>query len=165
MDTAWAHGSSILFGQMYEDAAIEQRVFPEGARVFCIASAGCTAITLSTSHAVTAVDINAAQLDYAKRRAQGALSRPGFIERALRCGALAAGWRSVTLHEFVNLKDTSEQLAFWQRRLNTLRFRIVFAAAISPAAFAFSRFASPSDPLPRDFAAVLRGRMERGFAT
>ena len=37
----------LLFGCMYEDAAIELRVFQSGGRIFCIASAGCTAMKLA----------------------------------------------------------------------------------------------------------------------
>ncbi|MBV8828569.1 MAG: DUF3419 family protein, partial [Acidobacteriaceae bacterium] len=59
----------ILFGQMYEDSAIEMRAFRPGSRVFCIASAGDTAIALARDHNVTAVDINPAQLEYARKRA------------------------------------------------------------------------------------------------
>ena len=40
----------ILFGRMYEDAAIEQAAFPPGGHVFCIASAGCTAMALAPRH-------------------------------------------------------------------------------------------------------------------
>ena len=48
--TAWKAGrfdarvgpKQILFGRMYEDAAIERAAFRPGGRVFCIASAGCT---------------------------------------------------------------------------------------------------------------------------
>ena len=56
----------VLFGQMYEDVDIERSAFPAGARVFCIASAGDTAMALSTAHNVTAIDINPVQLDYAR---------------------------------------------------------------------------------------------------
>ena len=48
---------------MYEDPGVELRAFPDGAPVFCIASAGDTALALASRHPVTAVDINPVQLD------------------------------------------------------------------------------------------------------
>ena len=53
--TVWTHGrfdarggpGKVLFGRMYEDASIEAGAFPPGGRVFCIASAGCTAMRLA----------------------------------------------------------------------------------------------------------------------
>ncbi|HXJ82209.1 MAG TPA: DUF3419 family protein, partial [Candidatus Methylomirabilis sp.] len=76
VDIAWRKGrlddregpTEILFGRMYEDSAIELGAFRPGARVFCIASAGCTAIALSQRHEVIAVDINPAQIAYTRRR-------------------------------------------------------------------------------------------------
>ncbi len=50
--TAWQSGRfraaragsrKLLFGCMYEDAEIELRAFQPGGRIFCVASAGCTA--------------------------------------------------------------------------------------------------------------------------
>ena len=57
--TAWKNGRfraargprKLLFGCMYEDAEIELRAFQPGGRIFCIASAGCTAMnTRRPSH-------------------------------------------------------------------------------------------------------------------
>ena len=54
--TAWQNGGfraaragsrKLLFGCMYEDAEIELRAFQPGGRIFCIASAGCTAMKLA----------------------------------------------------------------------------------------------------------------------
>jgi S-adenosylmethionine:diacylglycerol 3-amino-3-carboxypropyl transferase len=68
--TAWRRGPFRLrprgpiFGQTYEDSAIELRVFKPQSRVFAIAGAGCTARALAAAgHFVTAVDINARQLE------------------------------------------------------------------------------------------------------
>ena len=55
----------LLFGRMYEDRAIELEAFAAGGRVFCIASAGCTAFELAArGDDVTAVDVNPAQVSY-----------------------------------------------------------------------------------------------------
>jgi S-adenosylmethionine:diacylglycerol 3-amino-3-carboxypropyl transferase len=80
LGTAWEAGRldagrgppRVLFGRMYEDPAIERAAFAPGGRVFCIASAGCTAMHLSPRHDVVAVDINPVQLAYAKSRIEGA---------------------------------------------------------------------------------------------
>src|SRR5690242_10087912 len=76
--TPWRSGAfrgtrpRLMFGRMYEDSAIELTVFPPRSRTFCIASAGCTALALAAAgHDVTALDINARQIDYAKARAAG----------------------------------------------------------------------------------------------
>jgi len=63
---------------MYEDSGIELRAFKPQSRVFCIASAGCTARALAAAgHEVTAVDINPMQLAYAKSRAAGEPAQVG----------------------------------------------------------------------------------------
>ena len=81
--TAWQNGGfraaragrrKLLFGCMYEDAAIELRVFQPRGRVFCIASAGCTAMKLAAHHTVVAVDINPVQVAYVQERLGGAVS-------------------------------------------------------------------------------------------
>src|SRR5262249_62068384 len=69
----WRTFDGVLFGRMYEDAAIELRAFAGRERVFAIASAGCTARALAAAgHRVTAVDVNPRQLGYARARADGA---------------------------------------------------------------------------------------------
>ena len=82
--TAWQNGCfraaragrrKLLFGCMYEDAAIELRAFQPGGRIFCIASAGCTAMKLAARHTVVAVDINPVQVAYVQERL--ARPRPG----------------------------------------------------------------------------------------
>ena len=89
--TAWERGrfdarrgpSKVLFGCMYEDASIECGAFRPGGRVFCIASAGCTAMKLAPRHEVVAVDINPAQLAYAQRRFAGEHCVRGVAERVM----------------------------------------------------------------------------------
>ena len=71
---------------MYEDPAIEAAAFARGGRVFCIASAGCTAMALAPHHEVVAVDINRVQLDYAARRFGGERGAQGVAERLMSFG-------------------------------------------------------------------------------
>ncbi len=102
-DTPWAGGRfdqrrgprRVLFGQMYEDPEVELRAFPEGAPVFCIASAGDTALALAARHPVTAVDINPVQLDYARQRLAGEAGAGRQRRAAARAGACAAAARWV----------------------------------------------------------------------
>ncbi|MGO9829385.1 MAG: hypothetical protein ACLPJH_04545, partial [Myxococcaceae bacterium] len=59
-DTPWGRGrfdnrvapQRILFGHMYEDAAVEARAFAGRGRIFCIASAGDTALALAEQQPV-----------------------------------------------------------------------------------------------------------------
>lgn len=157
----------VLFGRMYEDPSIEASVFPSGGRIFAIASAGCTALALAGSHRVTAVDINPVQLDYARRRCEGAPFEAGTAERmmGLLRGLLPlVGWSRRTVEAFLDLDDPEEQLAFWRERLDTRRFRAGFDLGLSVTGLrAF--YASPFlQVLPPHFGRVMRGRMERCFA-
>jgi len=172
--TAWSRGrldardrpSQVLFGRMYEDAKIELEAFGPG-RVFCIASAGCTAIALSRTHEVVAVDINAVQLAYARSRCRGEPSHPGRAEtfmNAARFFAPAVGWTRSRLSEFVGLQDVEEQLAFWESALDTWRFRRALDVLFLPVALR-RVYASPLlESLPARFGAALRSRMERCFS-
>jgi S-adenosylmethionine:diacylglycerol 3-amino-3-carboxypropyl transferase len=157
----------LLFGQMYEDSAIELEVFEPGKRVFCIASAGCTAFALAArGDDVTAVDVNPAQVEYVRERAGGAPRRRGKadrgIERLRRFGP-ALGWNRSALERFCDLANVEAQLDFWQRRLDTRRLRIALGAAFSPL---WLRRVYPAPfvaALPPRFDRALRLRMERGF--
>ena len=166
-DSLWGGRSRVLFGQMYEDAAIEQAVFRPDSRVFAIASAGCTAIALSQHHRVTAVDINPAQLEYARHRGGGGSRCLGAAEQAMETGRQAmrlAGWSKPKLDEFSGLADCQTQLAFWRKHLNTRRFRWIFDAAIASAVFLVGKRSPDIASVPgRGFGPVLRARIERGL--
>jgi S-adenosylmethionine:diacylglycerol 3-amino-3-carboxypropyl transferase len=175
VDTAWAAGrldaregpSRLLFGHMHEDSAIETAAFRPGGRVFCIASAGCTAMELSRRHEVVAVDINSVQVDYAASRFTGGRSRRGAAERVMgfwRVFAPAAGWTRSRVTEFLDLDDPLEQLAYWRRHLDTARFRAAMDLILSRPLLEEVYGKPFLRRLPSDFGRVMRGRFERGFA-
>lgn len=154
----------ILFGRVYEDVSIEMATFHPGGRVFCIASAGCTAIALSSRYEVTAVDINPVQLAYAGSRALGAPMRLGSAERVMAIGRTflpLAGWRRRTLEEFLTFESPQKQTDLWTARLNTRRFRYATDAMFS-LAWLRTVYASPLlAVLPPRFGQVMRSRLNR----
>jgi len=119
--TPWLTGSfsgthpELLFGNTYEDAAIELKAFAGKERAFCIAAAGDTAMELaSAGHQVTAVDINPVQLAYARNRAAGGGGREGKAEQVLRALLRFFGWNREKAFVFAGLTDVREQVAFWR---------------------------------------------------
>jgi hypothetical protein len=159
--------SRVLFGRMYEDASIEREAFPPGGRVFCIASAGCTAMALAPHHEVVAADINPAQLASAERRFGGERCVRGTAERVMALGravAPAAGWHSSTVREFLDLGDPTEQVSYWVRYLDTRRFRVAIDTLFSLTSLRAVYAPAFLDFLPPRMGAVMRGRMERCFA-
>lgn len=173
--TAWARGrldgrdgpSELLFGRMHEDASIERRAFPPGGRIFCIASAGCTALELSRSNDVVAVDVNPRQIEYARRRIAGDPGAPGVAERRMAIGRRLmplVGWRRSCLRDFLDLDDPGEQVASWRRHFDTRRFRAALDLALSNVVLRRIYAGAFLSALPARFGAVLRARMERAFA-
>jgi hypothetical protein len=114
----------VLFGRMYEDAAIELSAFEPGSRVFCIASAGCTAMKLAPQHEVVAADINPVQLAYAQRRFDGEQGVRGRAERIMdfmRFFGPLAGWRPSRVRA-PQLQRCGRKLAGKPRRGRPLNF-------------------------------------------
>jgi S-adenosylmethionine:diacylglycerol 3-amino-3-carboxypropyl transferase len=157
----------VLFGRMYEDTAIERSIFEPGGRVFCIASAGCTALDLCDLHEVVACDINPVQLAYAERRLRGATPQVGTAERVMGFGRWMmplAGWSSAALQEFLALDDPAKQVEYWRAHLDTWRFRTGFDTMMSLTSLRAVYAGRFLAFLPPRFGAVMRARMERCFA-
>jgi S-adenosylmethionine:diacylglycerol 3-amino-3-carboxypropyl transferase len=171
---AWGRGrfdardgaGKILFGRMYEDTSIELDTFPSGGRVFCIASAGCTAMALASRHEVVAVDINPVQLAYAERRIAGENGERGAAERFMAVGRAFAplvGWRQSRVREFLDLENPREQTRYWRRHLDTRRFRAAVDGLLSVSTLRTVYAAPFLDFLPARLGEVFRGRMARCF--
>jgi hypothetical protein len=173
--TSWERGRldarrgspKLLFGRMHEDAAIELGAFRPGGRVFCIASAGCTAIALAAEHEVVAVDLNPVQLAYVERRVVGGSIEEGTAEHLLavarRFWPLLGGHRR-RIRAFLELCDPAEQVAFWRRHFDTRRLRAALYFLFSLPTLRLIYSAALLDSLPTNFGNVIRGRLERGFA-
>ena len=174
--TAWQNGRfraaragsrKLLFGCMYEDAEIELRAFQPDGRIFCIASAGCTAMKLAVRHTVVAVDINPVQLAYVQERLGGAAIQRGSAERILafaRTLGPLAGWHRRRVRTFLDLDDPEQQILYWRRHLDTRRFRAAFSFLFSRVVLRSVYSAPFLNGLPPNFGTVLRGRMERCFS-
>lgn len=174
--TAWRNGRfstrtrprKLLFGCMYEDAEIELCSFQPDGRIFCIASAGCTALRLAALHAVVAVDINPVQVAYVQERlARPARIQRGSAERILgfaRTLAPIAGWNRRRVRTFLEFDDPKEQIVYWRRHLDTRRFRAAFSFLFSRLVLRSVYSAEFLTGLPPNFGSVLRTRMERCFA-
>lgn len=174
--TPWALGNpdarsrpaELQFGRMHEDARVEAGVFPKGARVFAIASAGCTALALARrGDLVTAVDINPAQCDYVRARCRGAHVETGAVDRLLAAARGALRWiglPQLELRAFLNMDDPARQARHWRENLDSFAWRTALACTLNPLTL---RAAYSSDfvrTLPPRFAVVFRERLERGFA-
>ncbi|MFE0457883.1 DUF3419 family protein [Kitasatospora sp. NPDC058965] len=173
-----AGGPRVLFGRMYEDPGIELAAFPPpGARVLCVASAGDTAAALAAAgYRVTAVDLNPAQLAYARARltepAAGGDGRPahpvdGSAERLLglgrrTAGALLPAWRPAAVERFLRLADPVEQARQWHRSLDGPGLRRLLRLTLRPAgSLALALRPQFRGVLPPGFDTVLRRRIAR----
>lgn len=158
----------LLFGRMNEDWRIEEAVFPQGGRIFCIASAGCMALALAArGFRVTAVDINPAQIEYGQARAAGGPARQGVIDQRLARARGVLPWLGLStreLRQFLELADTAEQMAFWRERLDTRRLRAFLRCGLSPALLRLSTSRALVVSLPPRFDSVVLQRLERTWA-
>lgn len=167
-DTPW-RDAGLMFGRMFEDWSVEARLFPPGGRVFCIASAGCTAIALAArGHDVTAVDLNPAQVAFVRARLQGAASAEGSVDRLMsraRQAMRLIGWTKTMVRDFLSLEDLDAQGRFWRSHLDTWRWRAALAGLLNPMTLKVF-FPTPlARAVPAGFARILRHRFERGFST
>jgi SAM-dependent methyltransferase len=158
----------LLFGRMHEDWRIEAAAFLPAGRIFCIASSGDTALALAArGFRVTAVDINPAQIDYARARAAGAPPRLGVVERRLALVRRTfpwLGWPERDLRRFLELSAPAEQTAFWRQRLDTLRLRAVLRCLLHPAVLRLTHGRRFVDWAPAGFHRAIRRRLERTWA-
>ncbi len=175
LGTAWESGNlqgnaganRLIFGQMHEDAAVERGAFAGLGRVFCIASAGDTALALAGEHEVVACDLNPVQLQYAQARMNGAMPRRGDAERAMEMArqlAPVVGWRRALVDEFLQMTDVEEQATFWRVHLDNAMFRGCFGLLLSRAAMRLIYANQFLECLPSHFGEVMRARLARGFA-
>src|SRR5260370_27746429 len=152
---------------MYEDHSVEVEIF--GAelkqRIFCIASAGCTAIAVGVAgERVRAVEINRTEISYVRYRLEGGDIQEGAADRLLARGRKLLwllGWRNSLLRQFLAMEDLQEQSAFWQSRLDTARWRVTVDRLLHPWLLQTVYRAPFVRVLPPNFGSRIRARMER----
>jgi hypothetical protein len=122
---------------------------------------------LAEDHEVVACDINPVQLGYAESRVHGGAAEVGDAERAMgfiRAFMPLVGWRAGMVRAFLALNNPTEQVAFWRAHLDTRRFRAGLDLLMSPVMLRAMYAPKFLSALPAKFGAVLRKRLERGFA-
>ena len=174
--TPWSRGRldgrsgppQLLFSRMHEDWRVEAQVFRPGGRIFCIASSGDTAMALARrGFHVTAVDVNPAQIEYARARAAGVLPGPGVVDRQQAMARRLLPWlglRRKDLREFLLLGDPAEQMAFWHRRLDNLRLRVLLRLGLNRALLRLTHDPAFVSFVPPRFDLAILGRLERTWA-
>jgi SAM-dependent methyltransferase len=174
--TPWSRGRldgrpgppQLLFSRMHEDWRVEAKVFRPGGRIFCIASSGDTAMALARrGFQVTAVDVNPAQIEYARARAAGAQPGPGVVDRQQAMARRLLPWLGLgkrDLREFLLLGDPAEQTAFWHRRLDNFRLRWLLRIGLHKALLRLGHDRSFVSFVPPRFDLVILGRLERTWA-
>ncbi len=162
----------LLFGRMHEDWRVEAaafRSFQPGGRIFCIASSGCTALALADrGFRVTAVDVNPAQIEYAKSRAAGGPSLLGLVDGRLARARRLLPWLGMKerdLNHFLLLADPAEQTAFWRKRLETRRLRAFLRCALHPALLRLTHGGRFVGWEPVRFDRAILRRLERTWAS
>ncbi|MGO1974144.1 MAG: hypothetical protein ACTH2Q_14410 [Propionibacteriaceae bacterium] len=163
-------GQRILFGVSYEDERIELDAFADASRVCLVATSGevvaaCAAAGLD----VVAVDLNQAQLDYARERVAGGSTRRGsaqLVMDTLRQGltAVAPAWRPRHLVPHLLHDDGPAARKHWDETLDSRAFRAVLKASLQPG-LRLGVIARPElfGFLPPRFHRVIRQRMADGL--
>jgi S-adenosylmethionine:diacylglycerol 3-amino-3-carboxypropyl transferase len=82
----------------------------------------------------------------------------------MRFFAPLAGWWPSRVRAFVELEDPAEQMEYWNRELNTWRFRAALDGLFSITALRSVYAPRFLDFLPRRLGKVMRSRMERSFS-
>lgn len=153
---------------MYEDWAVEAAVFPQQGRVFAIASAGSTAMALAVRGLdVTAVDINPAQIAYVRSRLAGGPPQMGTGDRLFSIGRRflpLVGWSRPSVRTFLELADPAQQLDYWHKYLDTVRFRAALSVLLRRASLSLVYNRQLLQVVPPRFDLIMRRRLERCFA-
>lgn len=159
---------ALLFGTMYEDWTIESSLFSPGSRVFCIGSAGCTALALaSRGHRVDVADANPAQIEYLQSRLSGSPARNGaadILRRRARATILRLGPPADEIRAFLMLDDPAEQARVWKARLEDGPGNCLLDLLLSRPLLRLAHNRGYFDALPAGFAEILRGRFQRTIA-
>lgn len=159
----------LLFGVTYEDVDVDARALEGGGRVFAIAGSGDTVARLSRpGRSVIAVDVNRAQVRYVRRRVEGCGREPGVADRLLdgvRTLAPLVGWTAGRIGRFLTMSDPARQVGFFDRALDTARFRAAMRVGFAPVTLLGAYRREFVGFLPPQFGRVLRGRLRRGVAT
>lgn len=161
------HKPRLLFGRMHEDSSIECSLFPPGAKVFCFASAGCTAMALAAQgRPVDAVDVNPEQVAYVKRRLAGEAVQDGVVEHMLRRARNAIGRLGPdrdAIRSFLLLENPCEQVHIWQQDFDHALTPRLFDLALSR--FVLGVFYRPGflPSVPALFGETMRKRIIRGL--
>lgn len=157
-------GNRLIFGRMFEDCSIECSQFSPGGKIFCIASAGCTALALcSQGRRVDLVDINPAQIEYVRMRTGGGAMRDGTVDRIL--GALRSVFIPLVgtdrVREFLMLRDPEQQWDYYRSHFTNMWLRRCLDLAVNKAMLSLLYRRHFARVVPRSFARVLRSRFER----
>jgi S-adenosylmethionine:diacylglycerol 3-amino-3-carboxypropyl transferase len=73
------------------------------------------------------------------------------------------GWRRTSVKEFLSLNNTAEQTEYWDRRLDTRRWRTALNVLLAPRLLGLFYAGPLLAVLPADFGAVVRDRLRRGW--
>ncbi|HRX87570.1 MAG TPA: DUF3419 family protein [Phycisphaerae bacterium] len=164
-----SEAARLIFGHMFEDPAIEAQVFDARARVFAIASAGCIALALARRGcAVTAVDVNPAQIAYVRQRSAGGPTRDGQVDRWMRRGRRLLpllGWPRQRVMDFLNLANLALQRRIWSAQSSTLRWRGALRLLLDPRMLRRRYARGLLAAVPPRFDRVIQQRLLRGFGT